>query len=104
MHAKGMDETMMKMAVATAQPVKISPKYWAEHMGMSYHQADIRELERPRADRAATGLMKFSAGSRSFLRYGYGDLLREDRKWDVGDAGHTPRVSRAGRFVPGSGR
>ena len=27
--------------------------------------------------------MKFSAGSRSFLRYGYGDLLREDRKWGV---------------------
>ena len=28
-------------------PVKVSPKYWAEHMGMPYHQADIRELERP---------------------------------------------------------
>jgi len=83
MHAKGMDETMMKLALDTTQPVKISPKYWAEHMGMSYHQADIRELERPRADRTATGLMKFSAGSRSFLRYGYGDLLREDRKWGV---------------------
>jgi hypothetical protein len=27
--------------------------------------------------------MKFSAGSRSFLRYGYGDLLREDRRWSV---------------------
>ncbi len=27
--------------------------------------------------------MKFSAGSRSFLRYGYGDLLREDRRWGV---------------------
>ena len=27
--------------------------------------------------------MKLSAGSRSFLRYGYGDLLREDRKWGV---------------------
>ncbi len=83
MHAKGMDETMMKMAVATKQPVNISPKYWAEHLGMPYHQADIRELERPRADRTATGLMKFSAGSRSFLRYGYGDLLREDRQWGV---------------------
>jgi hypothetical protein len=23
--------------------------------------------------------MKLSSGSRSFLRYGYGDLLREDR-------------------------
>ena len=27
--------------------------------------------------------MRLSAGSRSFLRYGYGDLLREDRKWGV---------------------
>jgi hypothetical protein len=83
MHAKGMDETMLNLAVATGLPVRVSPKYWAEHMGMPYHQADIREVEQPRAGRAATGLMKFSAGSRSFLRYGYGDLLREDRQWSV---------------------
>lgn len=83
MHAKGMDETMINMALATAMPVKISPKYWAEHMGMPYHQADIRELEQPNASRTATGLMKFSTGSRSFLRYGYGDLMREDRRWGV---------------------
>lgn len=83
MHAKGMDETMINMAVATAQPVKISPKYWAEHLGMPYHQADIRELEQPKEGRTASALMKFSAGSRSFLRYGYGDLLREDRRWGV---------------------
>jgi len=83
MHAKGMDETMMKMALATRQPVKISPKYWAEHMGMPYHQADIRELEQPHPERTTSALMKFSAGSRSFLRYGYGDLLREDRQWGV---------------------
>ena len=60
----------------------ISPKYWAEHLGMPYHQAAIREQERPRPGREATGLMKLSSGSRSFLRYGYGDLLREDR-WGV---------------------
>ncbi len=83
MHAKGMDETMLNLAVATGLPVKVSPKYWAEHMGMPYHQADIREVEQPREGRTATGLMKFSAGSRSFLRYGYGDLLRENRQWSV---------------------
>jgi hypothetical protein len=83
MHAKGMDQTMLDLAVNTGLPVKVSPKYWAEHLGMPYHQADIRELEQPRPERQATGLMKLSAGSRSFLRYGYGDLLREDRKWDV---------------------
>ena len=83
MHAKGMDQSMLDMAVATGLPVTLSPKYWAEHLGMPYHQADIRELEQPKPDRQATGLMKFSAGSRSFLRYGYGDLLRDDRPWDV---------------------
>ena len=83
MHAKGMDETMQNLAVATEEPVKISPKYWAEHMGMPYHQADIREQEQPKPGRSGNALMKFSAGSRSFLRYGYGDLMREDRPWGV---------------------
>jgi hypothetical protein len=83
MHAKGMDQLMTDTAVATGLPVKISPKYWAEHLGMPYHQADIREVERPQPGREATGLMKLSSGSRSFLRYGYGDLLREDRKYGV---------------------
>ncbi len=83
MHAKGMDQTMIDLAVGTRQPVKISPKYWAEHLGMPYHQADIRQMEMPKAGHQETGLMKFSAGSRSFLRYGYGDLLREDRSYGV---------------------
>ena len=83
MHAKGMDQTMIDLALATRQPVTISPKYWAEHLGMPYHQANIRPLEKPQAGKAVSALMKFSAGSRSFLRYGYGDLLREDRQWGV---------------------
>ena len=83
MHAKGMDQTMVDTAVATGLPIKISPKYWAEHFGMPYHQADIREVEWPKPGREGTGLMKLSSGSRSFLRYGYGDLLREDRKFGV---------------------
>ena len=83
MHAKGMDEGMLNVALATGMPVKVSPKYWAEHMGMPYHQADIREQEQPKDFRPASGLMKLSSGSRSFLRYGYGDLLREDRNWGV---------------------
>jgi len=83
MHPKGMDQTMLDVALGTKQPVKVSPKFWAEHMGMTYHQADIRELERPKEGRNTSGLMKLSAGSRSFLRYGYGDLLAEDRKFGV---------------------
>ncbi|MEO8368287.1 MAG: hypothetical protein ABI806_03740 [Candidatus Solibacter sp.] len=83
MHAKGMDENMQEVALNTGLPITISPKYWAEHMGLPYHQADIRSLEVPRTDRQATGLMRLSAGERSFLRYGYGDLLKEDRRWKV---------------------
>jgi hypothetical protein len=112
MHAKGMDQGMIDTALGSGQRVKISPKYWAEHLGMPYHQADIREQEWPRADHEATGLMKLSAGSRSFLRYGYGDLLREDRKWEVlhrvwpgtqrlliwGDPGTSAAYSRAFSF------
>jgi hypothetical protein len=83
MHAKGMDQTMIDAAVASGMPVNISPKYWAEHLGLPYHQADIRALEIPKADVKATGLMNLSAGSRSFMRYGYGDLLKEDRPYGV---------------------
>ena len=83
MHAKGMDQTMINNAVNTGQPVVISPKYWAEHMGMPYHQADIRALEIPDETHKASELMKLSAGSRSFLRYGYGDLLKENRPYKV---------------------
>jgi hypothetical protein len=83
MHAKGIDQTMIETAVASGLPVNISPKYWAEHLGMPYHQADIRALEIPKAGNQGNGLMNLSAGSRSFTRYGYGDLLKEDRKYGV---------------------
>lgn len=83
MHAKGMDQTMIDSAVASGMPVNISPKYWAEHLGMPYHQADIRSLEIPKPGKQATGLMNLSTGSRSFTRYGYGDLLKEDRPYGV---------------------
>ncbi|MGE5812637.1 MAG: hypothetical protein ACM339_14100 [Ignavibacteria bacterium] len=83
MHAKGMDQSMIDVAVGTGLPVTISPKYWAEHLGLPYHQADIREFEIPKPDQTATGLMKLSAGSRSFIRYGYGDLFKENRHHGV---------------------
>jgi hypothetical protein len=83
MHAKGMDEAMIDAAVATGMPVNISPKYWAEHMGLPYHQAAIRRLELPQPDRKDQGFFARSSGSRSFLRYGYGDLLAENRPYGV---------------------
>lgn len=84
MHAKGLSEDMIRIALATGHEVTVSPKFWAEHLGMPYHQAEIREIEQPHEMRdPSNGLMRLSAGSRSFLRYGYGDLLREGRKWKV---------------------
>ncbi len=83
MHAKGIDQGMIDVALGTGMPVKVSPKFWAEHMGLPYHQADIREQERPKADRSDKGFFALSSGSRSFTRYGYADLLREDRKYGI---------------------
>jgi hypothetical protein len=105
MHAKGMDQETLDVALATGLPVVVSPKYWAEHMGLPYHQASIRELERAPAgeDREAAraagaaqpgsrqpapagenrGHMRVSGGTRRFTRYGYADLLPEDRQWGV---------------------
>lgn len=83
MHAKGMDQKMIEVALGTGMPVKISPKYWAEHLGLPYHQASIRELEMPRPPRPGEKLMLLSHGVRRFLRYGYGDLLREDRRYGI---------------------
>ncbi len=83
LHTKGIDRKMIDLALATGMPVTVSPKFWAEHMGMPYHQADIREPERPQAGHRDSGLMALSTGSRSFTRYGYADLLRADRRYQV---------------------
>ena len=58
MHAKGIDSKMMDVAAETGMPVKISAKYWAEHMGLGYHQADIRELEIPRPEDKDRGRLR----------------------------------------------
>ncbi|HXP60764.1 MAG TPA: hypothetical protein VN829_09745 [Dongiaceae bacterium] len=83
MHAKGMDAEMIEVALATGLPVNISPKFWAEHMGLPYHQAGIRPTEMPPRGRQDEGFFAKSSGSRSFLRYGYGDLLAEGRRYGV---------------------
>jgi hypothetical protein len=83
MHAKGMDQKTIDIALSTGMPVNVSPKYWAEHMGMPYHQSAIRELEMPPRSPVTSGPYTLSNGSRKFLRYGYGDLLRDDRKYGI---------------------
>jgi hypothetical protein len=83
LHPKGLDQTMLDNALNTRQPITVSPKFWAEHLGLPYHQTDIRALEVPDPNKQTSRLMNLSEGSRSFMRYGYGDLLREDRTWKV---------------------
>jgi hypothetical protein len=82
LHAKGIDQPIIDRALGTGMPVVISPKFWAEHMGLPYMQGAIRPQELPRNNRD-TGFFSRSSGSRSFLRYGYGDLYAEDRRYKI---------------------
>ncbi len=83
LHAKGVNQQMINAALDTGLPVNVSPKFWAEHMGLPYMQGAIRALEMPPPNAPKTGFFALSAGSRSFMRYGYGDLLTEDRRYGV---------------------
>jgi hypothetical protein len=89
LHAKGLGPELLEIARETGMPLTLSPKYAAEHMGLPYHQAAIRELDRPPAPDPATPstgkarFMAVSEGSRPFTRYGFGDFLVEDRTYDV---------------------
>ncbi len=64
-------------------PVTVSPKFWAEHMGLPYMQGAIRQQEMPPRNAGTAGFFSRSSGSRSFLRYGYGDLYAEDRRYKI---------------------
>lgn len=77
MHSKGVDQNIIESARKTQSPFIISAKYWAEHLGLPYHQAAVREMENARPERL--GLSGVTRGARRFTRYGYGDFLREDR-------------------------
>ncbi len=83
LHTKGLDWKLIEEALATGLPIRLSPKYWAEHIGMPYQQTAIRELERPHEHLPADTFASLSTGSRSFTRYGYADFLREDRRFAV---------------------
>jgi hypothetical protein len=75
-HAKGTDERHIAIARSTGMPVSMAPKFWAEHMGMPYHQASIRDEEfQPRG--------RGMEGARNFLRYGYGDYLKDTRPYGI---------------------
>jgi hypothetical protein len=82
LHAKGIDRKMIDTALATGLPVSVSPKFMAEHMGLPYQQAGIRELEMPPKEERQ-GFFALSDGERKFMRYSYGDLFDEKRKYSV---------------------
>src|SRR5262249_26057281 len=63
LHAKGMDPSIIDAALATGMPVTISPKFWAEHMGLPYMQGAIRAQELPRNSHD-NGFFSRSGGSR----------------------------------------
>ena len=75
MHAKGLDDRMIEIGRRTGMRLTAGAKFWAEHLGLGYHQADIRAAEYPREN--VTGTFAVSNGARNFTRYGYGDFYRE---------------------------
>jgi len=83
MHAKGVDERMISLAVATGMPVKLGAKYSAEHQSLGYQQADIRALEIPKPGHEGEGPFSLSSGARSFTRYGYADFLKAGSKFKL---------------------
>jgi hypothetical protein len=80
LHAKGTDQRHIDIALATGMPVSMAPKFWAEHLGMPYHQAAIREDE---MRQPGPNEPRNAATTRRFLRYGYGDYLKDDRKYGI---------------------
>lgn len=79
-HSKGIEHSLLEMALKTGLPVNVSPKYWAEHMGLPYHQTAIQEGER---FKPVAGKTYSIEQQRRFTRYGYADYLREDRGYGV---------------------
>ena len=83
MHAKGISQRMIDIASATRMPMTLSPKYWAEHLGLPYQPSSIRDLEMPPRGLTKPGFFELSSGARRFLRYSYGDLFKKNRPYDV---------------------
>ena len=82
LHAKGIDSKLINLALDATADVTVSPKYTAEHMGLPYHQTSIRKQEMP-PKKQVDKKWVFSEGKRKFLRYSYGDLLSNNRKYDI---------------------
>jgi hypothetical protein len=76
LHAKGISYNQIDMALETGQPVVVSPKLTAEHMGLPAHQAAIREMERIVPPDHPNPRNKIA-------RYGYSDFLSDNRDYGI---------------------
>jgi hypothetical protein len=93
LHAKGLTAETIDLARGSGARVVVSAKFSAEHMGLPYQAAAIREIDRrgkqpvdievDELRETAQRLMGQSLASRSATRYSYGDFLRMDRDYDV---------------------
>ncbi|WP_150461445.1 hypothetical protein [Nesterenkonia ebinurensis] len=79
MHSKGVDSRILDSARSAGGPFMISGKYWAEHQGLPYHQAAVRDMEAALPPRE--GLSGVTRAVRRFTRYGMGDFLHQDRDY-----------------------
>ena len=84
LHAKSLKQPLMDSAVRTGMPLKVSPKFAAEHVALGYQQASIREMEMPKTyEINRSGRFDLGKGIRGFLRYGYGDLIQRGHPYEL---------------------
>ena len=76
MHAKECRQAHIDAAVAARAKAVVSPKKWAEHQGLPYHQASLRPSERS-TDPDHT-LLNGQAS-----RYGYANFFKENRNYGI---------------------
>ncbi|HIZ37236.1 MAG TPA: hypothetical protein H9815_15785 [Candidatus Ruania gallistercoris] len=115
LHSKGLDDRILTAARKTGAPFQVSAKFWAEHWGLPYHQAAVRDMESARPDRE--DLSGVTRGSRRFTRYGYGDFLTADRDFGMlfrvwpgtqrvlqwGDPAQVAAIARSTALIGGQG-
>ena len=83
MHAKGVDQALLDAVDKPGIDAVLSAKYWAEHMGLPYHQTTIRTREEAKPMQRGHEMNGVTEFTRRFTRYGYADFLAEDRTVDL---------------------
>jgi hypothetical protein len=83
MHAKGVDQSLLDAVDKPGIDAVLSAKYWAEHMGLPYHQTSIRAREAAKPMQPGHEMNGVTEFTRRFTRYGYADFLNEDRTVDL---------------------